>query len=81
MWEWTWGMGFANGNGTEETGLWKRERKSESGNGNEDRVVTMGMEKMNFATLQKHYKFKMYAFSRVGKNITHHAPTIHFRIK
>jgi len=38
-------------------GKWKRE--SESGNGNEESDVTMGMEKRNIATFQKHIKFKM----------------------
>ena len=46
-------MESANGNGNEETEIWKWERESESGNGNDDRVVMLGMEKMNFATFQK----------------------------
>ena len=46
-------MKSANGNGNEETEMWKWKRESESGNGNEDRVVMMGMEKMNFVTFQR----------------------------
>ena len=62
-----WGMISANGNATEETEMWKRKRKSEPGNGNEESEVSMGMKRWTLSLSQKHYKFKMYAFSWVRK--------------